>query len=159
MSNYHSHQQLKFFGYTESFLFENVEDKLKIINEAFTLLESLTKSQILTKIQHMINFHEVWNKAYCQKIFFSHSSWYINFDNWWLSDDPYYLSFKKRNKFSSGHDFFEKIGFWDKWIPEDVNQLKDLFDKKAEEFILPNTKHYPEILDLEYSYDYSYSDE
>mgnify|MGYP005747173077 CR=1 FL=1 len=111
MSNYHSHQQLKFFGYTESFLFENVEDKLKIINEAFTLLESLTKSQILTKIQHMINFHEVWNKAYCQKIFFSHSSWYINFDNWWLSDDPYYLSFKKRNKFSSGHDFFEKIGF------------------------------------------------
>ena len=42
---------------------------------------------------------------------------------------------------------------------EDVNQLKDLFDKKTEEFILPNTKHYPEISDLRYSYDYSYSSE
>jgi len=148
------HQQLKFNGYTESFLFENVEDKLKIIDEAFTLLESLTKSKILTRIEHMIRFERVWNLACLQKNFFSFSSSYVDFNNWWLSDD---LSFLKRNKFSSGHDFFEKIGFWDKWIPEDVNQLKDLFDKKIEEFILPSTKNYPEISDLEYFYDYSYS--
>ena len=36
----------------------------------------------------------------------------------------------------AGHNFFEKIGFWDKWIPEEVNQLKDLFDRKAAVFFI-----------------------
>ena len=69
LSNYHNHQQLKFFGYTESFLFENVEDKLKIINDAFELLESLTKVKINTMIQNMINYERVWNRACLQKSF------------------------------------------------------------------------------------------
>ena len=98
----------------------------------------------------MINFSNAWNLACRQKKgFFWYSSEYINFDDWWLSNDLNVL--KNNNKFKAGHNFFEKIGFWDKWIPENVNQLKDLFDKKTEEFILPNTKHYPEISDLKMS--------
>ena len=81
-----------------------------------------------------------------KKVFFWYSSDHINFDNWWFSNNLNVL--KNNNKFKDGHDFFEKIGFWDKWIPDDVNQLKDLFDKKAEEFTLPNVKHYPEISNL-----------
>ena len=38
------------------------------------------------------------------------------------------------------------------------NHIKQLFDKKLEEFILPNSKHLPDVPDLEYFYDYSYSD-
>ena len=141
------HQKIQFNGYSESFLFENVEDKLKIINEAFELLESLTKFKISWKIRYMINFSNAWQLAGLQKKgFFWYSSDHINFDNWWFSNDSNVL--KNNNKFKDGHDFFEKIGFWDKWIPDDVNQLKDLFDKKAEEFTLPNVKHYPEISNL-----------
>ena len=148
------HQKIQFNGYSESFLFENVEDKLKIINEAFELLESLTKFKISWKIRCMINFSNAWQLAGLQKKgFFWYSSDHINFDNWWFSNDSNVL--KNNNKFKEGHDFFEKIGFWDKWIPDDVNQLKDLFDKKAEEFTLPNVKHYPEIPNLETFYDYS----
>tara|TARA_Y100000739_G_scaffold226283_1_gene233574 strand:+ start:42 stop:1211 length:1170 start_codon:yes stop_codon:yes gene_type:complete len=140
------HQKIQFNGFSESFLFENVEDKLKIINEAFTLLESLTKSKINMIIKKMINFSAAWNLACLHKrSFFWYSSDYVDFDNWWLSND---LRFLKRRKFFVGHYFFEKIGFWDKWIPENVKQLKDLFDKKEDEFKLSNTKHYPEISDL-----------
>ena len=65
------HQKIQFNGYSESFLFENVEDKLKIINEAFELLESLTKFKISWKIRCMINFSNAWQLAGLQKkVFF-----------------------------------------------------------------------------------------
>ena len=53
--------------------------------------------------------------------------------------------------------------FYRKQVEAEIEELdmkalnKDLFDKKIEEFILPSTKNYPEISDLEYFYDYSYS--
>ncbi len=149
------HQQLRFHGYTESFLFENVEDKLKIINDAFDLLESLTKGKINTMIQNMINFERVWNRARLQKLLImdmfnldENSS--EGFDNWVFTD-------------RIGYSFFEKIGYWDKYIPKNKNNRKEindkkiaeLFDKKAEEFTLPNAKHYPEISNLKTIKDYS----
>ncbi len=138
-----SHQQLKFFGYTESFLFENVEDKLKIINDAFELLESLTKGKINTMLQNMINYNRIWNSTCLRKNFFISP---YDFDNWCLDEvEP---SIFQRSKFGDGYTFLTKIGFFDKWFPENNSQMKDLFDKKAEEFILPNTKHYPEIPNL-----------
>ena len=63
-------------------------DKLKIINEAFELLESLTKFKISWKIRYMINFSNAWQLAGLQKKgFFWYSSDHINFDNWWFSND------------------------------------------------------------------------
>jgi len=152
------HQQIKFTGYTESFLLEKVEDKLKIINDAFDLIDQLTKRKINTMLQNMINFDRVWNRACLQKHFFINQFDFDNsssygFDNWVFTD-------------RIGYSFYEKIGFWEKYIPKntnkikeiDDNKIKDLFDKKVEEFILPNSKHLPEIPNLEYFYDYSYSD-
>ncbi len=151
------HQQIKFHGYTESFLLENVEDKLKIIHDSFDLIGQLTKGKIKTMIQNMINFDMVWNRACLQKEFLMGQFDFDNgnsngFDNWVFND-------------RSGYSFYEKIGFWEKYIPKnqyknkeiDDNKIKDLFDKKVEEFILPNSKHLPDISDLEYYYDYSYS--
>ena len=158
------HQQLKFFGYTESFLFENVEDKLKIINDAFELLESLTKGKINTMIQNMINYERVWNRARLQKLFIMDQ---FNLDNGnsyqYDPDDPNYKFDNWVFTDRIGYSFFEKIGFWDKYIPRDINNRKhiddkkiaELFDNKAEEFTLPNVKHYPEISNLETLIDYS----
>ena len=72
------------------------------------------------------------------------------FDNWVFTD-------------RIGYSFFEKIGYWDKYIPKNKNNRKEindkkiaeLFDKKAEEFTLPNAKHYPEISNLKTIKDYS----
>ena len=36
----------------------------------------------------------------------------------------------------------KKIGFKDLWRPEDGGKLIEVFNKKAEELILPNTKNY-----------------
>ena len=145
-----SHQQIKFFGYTECFLFENVEDKLKIINSAFDLIEKLTKRQITAMINKMINFDMWWNKIYQMKARFPHD---FNFDEGTTRNISFYGD---RTRTYGG--YLAEIGFYEKWIPKDNDHIKQLFDKKAEEFILPNSKHLPDIPDLEYFYDYSYSD-
>ncbi len=116
-----------------------------------------TKRKINTMLQNMINFDRVWNRACLQKEFFLNQFDFDNsssygFDNWVFTD-------------RSGYSFYEKIGFWEKYIPKnpnkikeiDDNKIKELFDKKVEEFILPNSKHLPDTSDLEYFYDYSYS--
>ena len=145
-----SHQQIKFFGYTECFLFENVEDKLKIINSAFDLIEQLTKRQITAMVKKMINFDMWWNKIQRLKFHFPYD---FNFDEGTTQDLARYGD---RSRTYGG--YLAEIGFYEKWIPKDNDHIKQLFDKKAEEFILPNSKHLPDVPDLEYFYDYSYSD-
>ena len=145
-----SHQQIKFFGYTECFLFENVEDKLKIINDAFDLIEKLTRRQISAMVYKMINFDEWWNKIYRMKAMFPLE---FNFDEGTSQNLDLYGDSSR-----TYGGYLAKIGFYEKWIPKDNDHIKQLFDKKPEEFILPNSKHLPDIPDLEYFYDYSYSD-
>ena len=106
-------------------------------------------------IENMINYERVWNRACLQKdfimsIFNFNENSSEGFDNWVFND-------------RTGYSFFEKIGFWDKYIPKNANNRKEiddkkiaeLFDKKAEEFTLPNVKHYPEISNLKPIKDYS----
>ena len=145
-----SHQQIKFFGYTECFLYENVEDKLKIINSAFDLIEKLTRRQITAMVNKMINFDYWWNKIWGMKQRFPYE---FNFDEGTTSNISFYGD---RSRTYGG--YLAEIGFYEKWIPKDNDHIKQLFDKKAEEFILPNSKHLPDIPDLEYFYDYSYSE-
>ena len=144
-----SHQQIKFFGYTECFLFENVEDKLKIINNAFDLIKKLTRRQISEMVNKMINFDYWWNEIYKMKTRFPYE---FNFDEGTTNNISFYGD---RSRTYGG--YLAEIGFYEKWIPKDNDHIKQLFDKKAEEFILPNSKHLPEIPDLEYFFDYSYS--
>tara|TARA_Y100001978_G_scaffold197820_1_gene209290 strand:- start:979 stop:2202 length:1224 start_codon:yes stop_codon:yes gene_type:complete len=140
-----SHQQIKFFGYTESFLFENVEDKLEIINNAFDLIEKSTRRQISAMVNKMINFDEWWNKIYRMKTRFPYE---FNFDEGTTQD----LAFYGDSSRTYG-GYLAEIGFYEKWIPKDSNHIKELFDKRLEEFILPETKHLPEINNLKLHYD------
>ena len=38
--------------------------------------------------------------------------------------------------------FLIDIGFKDKWLPKTEDDIKPLFDKPLEDFILPNSTHY-----------------
>ncbi len=135
------HSKLYFQGYTEAFLFKNVEDKLDIINTAFNLIEELTKRQINLILKKMINFNSWWNNI-C--IFKNKFLFNFDFDGGFSDDLSIY-----GDRYLSKSGLLAEIGFYEKWIPKDNNHIKQLFDKKAEEFILPNSKHYPEISDLE----------
>ena len=135
------HQSLFFTGYTESFLYENVEEKLKVINEAFEKLEKFSYDQITMELNTMITFDSHWDRACFHKR--------MLFDKFNFDKGISYKSVNFEIPKTFEKQFFKKIGFWDKWYSGNENQLKELFDKKAEEFRLINIKYYPEISDLE----------
>ena len=127
------HQSLFFTGHTESFLYENVEEKLNVINEAFEKLEKFTYDQITIELRTMISFNLHWDRVcfHKRRLFDK-----FNFDKG-ISYKPTNYEIPK----SFEKQFLKKIGFWDKWYSGNDNHLKALFDKRVEEFTLPNSKH------------------
>ena len=56
------HQELQFDGKTESFLFENVQDKLEIVREAMDRLENSPADEIMQEVYKFMRLDFFWNR-------------------------------------------------------------------------------------------------
>ena len=140
----HRHHHLVFDGCSEAFLYDDHEEKLKIVQESINLLEQLSTEEIKAILKKYETFYYMWNRIHYYKqlafLCFTFNSekpypfyspmtpdWHIHWYNHWIDlNCPFLID----------------IGFRDLWCPEDGNKLNEVFDKKAEELILPNTKNY-----------------
>jgi len=136
------HHHLVFDGCSEAFLYDDHEDKLKIVKESIKLLEELSTEEINAILKKYETFYLLWNRIhYYKRLAFGDFTfnpkkpylydyprmWHIHwYDQWIDLNCPFLID----------------IGFKDLWCPEDGYKLIEVFDKKAEELILPNTKNY-----------------
>ena len=132
------HQELQFDGKTESFLFENVEDKLEIVREAMDRLENSPVDEIMQEVYKFMRLDFFWNRINVYKSFYT-CSWFANIETF-KSGGAFESSYS--NSISLKCPFLIDIGFKDKWLRYKDDCIKDLFDKTAEEMILPNSKHW-----------------
>ncbi len=148
----HMHEQLQFDGKTESFRFENVEDKLKIVREAMDQIENSPPEEIKKEVDYFCFLTGFWNMVVRYKKSFPCFYSFDNYDtirhSWENYNTPLYIdpmsSFINMYEwaFSLKCPFLIDIGFKDKWLMKTPEEIRPLFDKPLEDFILPNSTHY-----------------
>ena len=135
------HHHLGFPGCSEAFLYDDHQEKLKIVQESINLLEELSTEEIKTTLEKYMNFRFIWCRIQCYKQL-AFLDFTFNPEQPYLYDYPKMWHIHWYEEWSMDCPFLKKIGFKDLWRPEDGGKLIEVFDKKAEELILPNTKNY-----------------
>ena len=135
----HMHDQLQFDGKTESFRFENVEDKLKIVREAIDQIENSPAEEIKKEVDYFCFLSAFWN---CITRYKSSFPLYYSFDQYKLVSWLEGFNGMYSTTLSLKCPFLIDIGFKDKWLPKSEDDIKPLFDRPLEEFILSNSTHY-----------------
>ena len=135
------HHHLVFDGCSEAFLYDDHEEKLKIVQESINLLEELSTEEIKATLEKYMNFRFIWCRIQCYKQL-AFLDFTFNPEQPYLYDYPKMWHLFWYEEWSMDCPFLEKIGFKDLYRPEDGGKLIEVFNKKAEELILPNTKNY-----------------